>query len=161
MYDIFLHLDDPATKAALPTSETDLKFIRAGFANVPNILEEQINFAPDGVCVHHESFFAQLSHKVSSDLISSGIIQHQFNYFLDFEIKPLVDLPKGPKVFAIEDLKFGFIVWLIACGISLIAFAGEFLYKGLKVKILRFVQSWVGIYLFLRTLVEIGLRRLH
>jgi hypothetical protein len=35
----------------------------------------------------------------------------------------------GPKVFALENLSFGFNVWLVACGLSLIGFLLEFLYR--------------------------------
>lgn len=118
-------------KAVIPSTEVDLKVFRAGFTP-RKILDERINFPSSGICVGHGDFYADQSQKVSNALISAGIVQYWYSYLLDFEIKPVEEAQKEPKVFAIGDLSFGFIVWLVACGISAIGFAAEWIFFGLS-----------------------------
>jgi hypothetical protein len=47
------------------------------------------------------------------------------NYFLT--TWPSTKIQSGPSVLIVEDLKFGFNIWLGFCCISCLAFAGEFL----------------------------------
>lgn len=153
LYDIFNKLLDPSVKAAFPTSKIDLKIIEAAYGDERKMLREEINFPPSGVCVHRNSFFAQLSKKMSSALITSGILQYWLDYLLTFDAHQTVFLPPPePKVFAIEDLSFGFTVWLVACGVSTLAFMIEILYFFIKMQTIRFIKSCIGLYLIVKGL---------
>jgi hypothetical protein len=140
-------MSNSSLKVALPTTEVDMKVIRTEF-NLPNILKESINFAPFAICTRKDHFFAHMSNKISNGLISGGIIQYWYSYLLDFEAKPLQSEPMGPKVFEVEDLKFGFFVWLSACAISLAAFVVEILCKNVEKIIGNFVAiSYILLFL--------------
>lgn len=53
---------------------------------------------------------------------------------------------------SIDDLNFGFIVWLIACGVSIIGFVAEILVKILNVNGNILLRKVIGILLFVRLL---------
>lgn len=104
-------MSDWSLRAALPTSEVDLKVFRAISKNIPKILKEEIVWhLPTGICVGKKlfdgegSFFAKANEKVSNALVSGGIPQYWFRYLLDFEMKALENDPNEPKVFSIEGL---------------------------------------------------------
>jgi hypothetical protein len=74
-------------------------------------------------------------------LISSGIaLYHSEKIRSNFKFK---DEAKEPKVLSCDDLSFGFIVWLVACGISIIAFAMEISFE----LMLKTLKKFVGFYL--------------
>lgn len=144
--DIFYKIKDSSMKAVLPTTETDIKIIRTGFL-MPNILKQDLGFAPNTICVLPEhKFFNNLNKKVANDLISGGIIQYWYSYLLDFEAKAVLAPPKEPKVFNISDLNFGFCVWLTACAIAVTAFVVEILYFVVTMKLKTFVRRYTGLY---------------
>jgi hypothetical protein len=89
-------------------------------------------------------------------LISSGIaLYHSETVRTNFKFK---DEEKEPKVLSCDDLSFGFIVWLVACGISIVAFALEISFE-LMLKILKIItKNFVGLYLIL---VLLQLRLVH
>lgn len=145
-------MSDSSLRAAIPTSEADLKFIKSGYANIPHLLDDKINFPAESICVYHDNFLYHFSEKVSNTLIEAGIIQYWFKYFVDFDLKPLLNAPSEPKVFEVEDLKFGFCVWLVASAISVAAFFGEILYFNAMIKIKRTAQKYGKLYFFIKFL---------
>ena len=91
-------------------------------------------------------------------LIEAGIPQYHLNYLMDFDMMPLPETPSEPSIFSISDLEFGFVTWLIACGISIGAFIAELLWYFMKndgrrlmhnfcilVVILQFVRTHRGV----------------
>lgn len=152
-------MPDPLNKVAIPTSKYDYKVIKAAFKIPPKVLKEEQTFNMYSVCIFsRKPFFGQSNIKITNALITGGIIKYWFNYLLDFEVKALEEPPKEPKVFAIADLEFGFIVWLVACGISLTVFLIEFSYVYAKRNIKKFIRELSGLYAFIRF---IGSGRLH
>jgi hypothetical protein len=150
---IFQRISDPSLKAALPTSKADLKIIESRFGEIGiKVLKQEINFLPSGVCVHRNSFFVRFSGKISNALITGGIIQYWFYYLIYFEAHPQYIPPPEPKVFAIEDLDFGFFIWLIACGICVTAFLIEVLYCSIKVHIVKIFKQLLGLYFIVKFL---------
>lgn len=150
VYKIFQRMSDPSLKASLPTCQADMKTFKAGFPTLPQTLKEVINYRPSAICLHRDNFFVNLNEKVSNGLISGGIIQYWYSYLLDFEIVPLDTPLKKPKVFAAEDLSFGFFVWLYACAISASVFVAEVFYVFIKNRTKKLVQSCFGLYSMLR-----------
>jgi hypothetical protein len=112
-------------RAAILTFQMDMLFYKAGYRNTPDTLKEVINLGGYSLCVQKNNFFSSLSHKVMNQLISGGIPQHLIDYFTKFDMRPLLQPIKEPKIFGIEDLMFGFIIWLVACGISITVFIIE------------------------------------
>ena len=85
--------------------------------------------------------------KTMRKLVPAGIPQFIRNTVYDFRLKyALPPVLKGPKVFTFEDLKFGFVIWLIAISIALTAFIIEIVkFHGVLV-----TKSIVGLYFLLK-----------
>jgi hypothetical protein len=143
IFGIFEKMSDPSLKAALPTCKADMKVISVTYI-MPEVLKESIDLLLSQVCVLHDNFMSHLNFKLSYDLAANGIFNYWFDYFLNFDMKPMLEAPQEPKVFDIEDLKFGFIVWLIACAISAFSFLIEFFYFYVK----KFLKSFIMLYYF-------------
>jgi hypothetical protein len=117
--------NEPSMRAAIVTFQMDMLLYKAGFRNTPDTLKEVIGFGGYSLCVQKNNFFSALSHKVMNQLISGGIPQYLIDYFIKFDMRPLLQPIKEPKKFEFDDLMFGFIIWLVACGISITVFIIE------------------------------------
>lgn len=84
-------------------------------------------------------------------LIPSGIPQYlpDFHAFLLYGIYENVKQTM-PKVLTLEDLSFGFVLWLIACGISVVGFLAEIMFAFVT----KFVKNVVGLAAILRLFNE-------
>jgi hypothetical protein len=145
----FLGMSEPSLKAAIPSTKVDMRVMKNIYAKLPKTLNEYVQVHVQGICANHNNFFQFLSWKLSNDLASSGILKYWHDYFLDVDMKPLLEESRGPKVFDIEDLKFGFNVWLVACGISASTFFIEFFYFYVKIFIKKIVKSSIALYYLL------------
>jgi hypothetical protein len=141
---LFRTMNDSSKKAAVITMELDVKLYRSVFENVPKTIKEIINPTPQSICVQSNNFFNKLNREVMNKLISGGVIQHYLKYFFDFLLKPRPESKEGPKVFGVEDLKFGFIIWLFSCCIATSVFVMEIISFNLR--------KCVGLICLIRTL---------
>lgn len=148
-------MQNPASKAAMLISGNDYKAIKAGEINVPKILSQKFLYEPCGVCTRRHNFAYNLVEGTMTYLIQGGFPQYLFNYLLEFDLRPLVDPPSEPSVFSLSDLEFGFIVWLIACLISIVAFTTEILWYLVRVKLSKIIRDLIGLILFLKQLIII------
>jgi len=74
------------------------------------------------------SFYFQMFKKIINDLIPTGIINHLIeNHYIKKII--FLKIKKDPQVLSVDDLLFGFKIWLGSCLISFIAFIIENLLK--------------------------------
>jgi len=76
------------------------------------------------------SFYFRMLNKVISNLIPTGIMSHLVENFYSKKIK-FKRIGKDPKILNVDDLAFGFNIWLGFCAISVVAFVIE-LILGLK-----------------------------
>lgn len=83
-------------------------------------------------------------------LIPFGIPQYFYHYFLSMEFKPIDAPPEEPWVFDVEDLKFGFVIWLVSISIAVFGFLMEILWFNL---VRGFIWA-VGLRGFLRVVSE-------
>ena len=120
----------------------DYKAIKSLRTNVPKLLKESISIGSFAACTYSHNFIFRLMDATISRIVEAGIPQYHFSYLMDFELKPLLDDPKEPSIFSISDLEFGFVTWLIACGISIGAFLGELLWYLIKNEGRRFKQNF-------------------
>lgn len=150
-FSLFENMWNSSLKAAILTSDADYKVIRAGRTNVPKVMIQKITNDPVGVCTLRNNYAFKLVEGTMSNLIQGGISQYMIDYLYNFEVKPLVDPPREPSVFSLSDLEFGFVVWLIACGISTAAFTVELLWYFLSVKL----KDLIVLIVFLRRLKRI------
>lgn len=75
---------------------------------------------------HNHAFW--LIEDIMQILIPAGIPQWTRKFIYDVLFREFMANEDEPKVFSVEDLKFGFVIWGAACVISLAAFVGEILY---------------------------------
>lgn len=121
-------------------------------------LEEVLYSTSLGFGVPKNCFLFHIIDKVVQDLISTGIMSNIYNQYMDYRY--FAPPQKEPKVLTVDDLEFGFVLWLIAALVSFVMFLSEFfLFKFLrKVKfcIIAKVKNLVGKILVLR-----GLKNLY
>lgn len=134
------------SKSALPMSYIDVKTLRVLMTPVPRILRERLIAPPEGLCVYRNNFAATLHVKIMDALITAGIPQHWYKFTVEFELRSVPDPPREPKVFSIEDLKYGFIIWLVAISVSV----GSFLLECCIYFNILAIRSMVGVYVFLK-----------
>ncbi|KAL7051756.1 hypothetical protein ACKWTF_004599 [Chironomus riparius] len=88
-----------------------------------------------------ECFYFRMFDRIIDDLIPTGIINHliENNYTKPWEY----DQPEvKPKVLTLDDLAFGFIIWLIFCLISFIGFIVEHI----AVLVLKPIESYAAVH---------------
>jgi hypothetical protein len=97
---------------------------------MPLILKENYVSAPVGFLFSDKFHpFLQIGNEVIGWLLNGGILQH----WKKFEENPMIqEIPEGPKVLLFDDLSFGFVLWLSACGISAAGLVLEYLWMGFK-----------------------------
>lgn len=135
-------------KAAIIMTDTDYKVIKALENNVPKIMRQTIPLEPFGACTTHNNYAFSLIDGTMGNLTQAGIPQFLFRYLMEFELRSLEDPPNEPSVFSVRDLEFGFVTWLIACGIAILAFVGELIWK----KITTVFWNHVGMFYFYKLL---------
>lgn len=138
----------PVSKTAIPLSYVDIKLAKLAYQDIPRVIKERLISPPEGICVNRNNFAAALNQKVMNRLITGGVPQFLYKFTVEFELRSVPDPPRGPKVFTVEDLKFGFMIWLATISVSVAAFFLELIYYYL-VKIIR---ETFGIFSFLRIL---------
>ena len=95
------------------------------------------------------SFIYDILNQVLEKIIPAGIPQYLVKYHesnMYKEYVPIVD--NSPRVLTVDDLEYGFVLWLGACGISVVGFLLEFIWFKLR-KVLRIM---IGLWLFLKVL---------
>jgi hypothetical protein len=84
---------------------------------------------------------------VVRDTIPAGIPQYFQKQYLEGLSKinkgnlTKIESGKRPKVFAVDDLSFGFVIWLIACSISISVFISELILWWIKDKISKYQRN--------------------
>lgn len=96
--------------------------------------------------IARNSILYESLNEILEKLGPSGIFQHLINY------DPSVDYPifdsaieKPPRILTLDDLSFGFVLWLVACCISIVGFAVEVTEYNLRI----LIKNMVGIGIFL------------
>ena len=96
------------------------------------------------------SFLCEFINDILWKLIPAGIPQHLIDYHtlnLHKKYEPFNDL--SPKVLTIVDLSFGFILWLVACGFSIVGFFFEFFWLNLR----KYWTDLIGLWMLIRILL--------
>lgn len=117
-------------------------------------LEQALLSTTCGLGVSKNSFLFHLIDKMVQDLTSTGIT---LKFYKDImKSRYLKPLKKAPQVLSVDDVEFGFVVWLISAFVSLILFLVEFfLFKFLfKIKFFMIakLRDFIGKILVLKGL---------
>ena len=97
-----------------------------------NRLDETVLYTThDAFMFWNFAFHFRMLHNVINSLIPTGIMKllvEQF-YTKSYEFPKLEN---NPNVLTLDDLMFGFKIWIVSCLVSLIAFVGEIIYSWYK-----------------------------
>ena len=105
------------------------------------------NFQGDGqlsvLFTVRNSFLYKTLNEILEKLIPAGIPQylikyHEVNLYGSF----VPTVVGGPNVLTIEDLTYGFVLWLGACGVSVAAFLIEILCLFVTIWLKKFIRLW-------------------
>lgn len=104
-------------------------------------VDDSMNFG-----IARNSILSESLNEVLEKLGPSGIIQYLINFdswvtYRNFKSAAA----KVPRVLTLNDLSFGFVLWLVACLISVIGFAVEVTEYNIKIML----QNVIGIGIFL------------
>lgn len=100
--------------------------IKSNFKDPPKRMENvKLGTYHFGVGHMKNNFIFSITDQVMSRLIDTGIPQYFLNYIETVELRPVAPEESEPKVFEVEDLGFGFYVWLVFCALSILVFVGE------------------------------------
>lgn len=94
----------------------------------PIILDENLMTLPAGVGISRNHYLTSILEKAVKTAIPAGIPQYLYKKF-KYDIITLDDravkVMKEPYILSLDHLNFGFVIWLIACGVCMCAFFGE------------------------------------
>lgn len=137
---LFVLLDFPEATFGVVMSNMDYISLRAGNSNLKlHLLQEIISVQSYGIRTYKNNFIYHHIEDNMKLLIQAGFPQYHQTFVKETILWFSKDHGKNPKVFSIEDLQFGFIIWSISCGISLSVFMIEVFY----VKIMIILKAWL------------------
>lgn len=110
-------------------------------------LKERLINNPLGFSTIRNNFLYHLYEDVTQYLSAAGIPQWMIKVHLEWWSHPNAVNPKGPQVLSINDLSFGFFIWLMTMGLSTAAFGFEFLIYSFG----KIFVKFLGLILFLRS----------
>ena len=117
------------------------RIMKSLIKETPEIMpKETILIRHFGTSTYKNNYMFYLTDKITQYLVEAGIPQQLRQYVIDYHF-PIKEQSSDPLVFKVEDLDFGFVVWLGACAISTCVFLVEFL----SVKIKLLVQNVCGL----------------
>lgn len=139
-------ISKPSQKAAITLAKSDVKLLKSLYSHMAKELKEEVDFIPNSICTKSADDFP-LHSKVMSALTSSGILQQRLKHFYEFELRPQIEPEEGPQVLSYSDCEFGFIIWLVCCGISTLTF----LFELAHFHALILMKKIFGFYILLKT----------
>lgn len=128
--------------------EFTYKFGKTGF-----MMKDRLYSTTGGVSLIANNFFLRLLEKGMRNLIPSGIPQHSMEYHSAYWIRRLGNFKKNPQVLKIEDLSFGFLIWIGSCGISVAVFMLETINVQLR-KFLQLARGLLGVLISLKLFIR-------
>jgi hypothetical protein len=121
---------------------------------VPLTLKEDYLTIPIGFQFHNRlSPFLHTGNEIIGRLLNAGILQHWKKFD---EAEAVQEDPDELKILSMQDLSFGFVLWLGACGTSSIAFSFEILWMFIRrvfQKTNLFLSVFFALWLRLRNVV--------
>jgi hypothetical protein len=136
-------LNNQHRKAAFTLDEDSMKIGQFLFNKIPDRLERKLCLLKGiGLNKHNHAFW--LIEDTMRILIPAGIPQWTRKFIYEMLFQKFKEEEDKPKVFTVEDFQFGFVIWSVACGISLVAFLMEIFYF--------YGRSFLGIFAIVKTL---------
>lgn len=128
----FTQLSNPDSNIAFIQNSPTFQILKSVLKENLEIMTKQtILIRHFGTSSYRNNFMFNLTEEVTQYLIQAGIPQYMRQYVTNFHFH-LRKESRRPKVFKIEDLQFGFEVWIVACGVATGVFVVEVLLTYLK-----------------------------
>lgn len=105
-----------------------------------------------GISMRMSTFLFHLTEEVVGDLITAGIPQHLRKFYEEMLYPPVYEELAEPQVLRIEDLRYGFTIWLISCGFAVAGFIYELINQHFLRKVKFWMQEVLGLFLFMKLL---------
>lgn len=138
---MFRYLAVPDTKLVMIESSKTYRILKSLLRDCPEAMKkETILIRRFGTSNYKNNFMFYLTEEVTQILVQAGIPQYLREFVADFYF-PWRQEVIGPKVFGIEDLDFGFEIWLAACAVAIAVFIVEILSHKIKL----FIQNVFGV----------------
>lgn len=116
-----------AEKVAYMNTRKSADVLGSFFKNPPRMMPMKVGSYIYGVGVMKNNFIYKVTEDVMSDLVEGGIPQHFLSYIRKVILKPKLTDDKEPKRFGVDDLMFGFMIFLESCAVSIFVFVIELL----------------------------------
>jgi hypothetical protein len=149
---------NPSFKGTILHGSDDYRLLNYGLkyeGQMAVFMKQKLYSEFNGLSIYKNNFISRTSYSTMERLIESGIPQ----YFHDFVFKFILDLrtsdgSSDAKAFTLDDLSFGFTIWLYACTISSGVFVAEILVFYTKFIAIKIVRELSGLFCFLALLNE-------
>lgn len=136
----------PEDRGAYILTQKSQTVLKSTFKNPPRQMPLKLLIYHFGVGVLKNNFIFNLTDDAMSRLIQNGVPQHLLSFLKNDVMRPMAPDEAEPKVFELEDLNFGFYVFLVCCASSIFVFVVEV--------IVFSVMEIVGLILLLRALAS-------
>lgn len=149
-FNVFMqNYQNASAKIAFFADEHNLNELNS-LCHCENIVLKEVLFRyPVGLKIYSVSTTFELLENTLQHIIPFGIPQHLIEFHNWMLYGRLIDPDLNePQVFTLESLSFGFIIWLVACGISLLGYIME----QLHIRLRRHLRTLIGLVLFLMLL---------
>lgn len=136
-FTIFLtQSQNSSAKIAIILQDQAMHYLEINAKNFSTWLRLSDNFrtSTSGFGFYGGNFFFPIVDKTVQQLTDTGIVNNLVKTVLMTKIK--MEKVKNAKVLLVNDLSFGFVIWLMSCGISVVIFACEMI-KTIRVSQLR------------------------
>lgn len=152
-------LFDSAFKVTYAMSKEEISLYRSTLIekgkDFPSPMSQEITTESIGLSLYKNNFITHVTVKTTDRLIESGIIQQIYKYFYNDLLNPRIPPEENhPKVFSMNDLKFGFVICFWAGVVSCCVFVGEILFFYFWAIAKYFGRQGVGLFYFLRILKD-------
>lgn len=149
--------DNSSSKYAFFMDDQTLLNLTQSCQCQPLVLQEQVTWRLLGIGLSPFDYtniknsdlilFADIFDGILKRLIPSGVLNHLIDYhtWILYRKGNYKAVETEPRVLTIDDLSCGFVLWLIACGISMIAY----LFELARFKFRKKIRILIGLVLFL------------
>jgi hypothetical protein len=154
MYALVLlqQLFDPTSKGAIALQcdqDTVCRYLFRNQKEFPNVMKETFTTDFLGLSLYKNNFISYTTIKTLKRLIEAGIPQRSYKFLLVDLLDPQIPPEdKSPKVFSLDDLSFGFIIWLYTCAVAGCVFVAELVFY-FFFSVVLLAQRLIGLFYFI------------
>lgn len=159
------NIEDSSKKLAFMFEDFYVNYKTKKLGIEPNRIKKRLMNSNNGISMNPNNFLFHLLSDSIFDLNSGGFPQFLKQLYLHYHLldskSPIL---RGPQVMTVDDLNYGFTIWIIASGVSVLGFFVEFLmlhFTTLKKNFMFSPRNVLGLILYLsilRRVIRNGMR---